>query len=52
MADGYDSHYASFIIDLIADPPITDTNAPTPFFGLYLQASVWTWIVSQSESNR
>jgi len=52
MTDGYNLDQASFIIDLIADPPITDTNPPSSFFGLYFQTAVWTWIVRQSESNR
>ena len=52
MTNGYDGDQPFFIIDLIADPPITDTNPPASVFSPYFQASVRAWIVCQSESHR
>src|SRR2546426_1348027 len=50
MTNGYDFDHSRFVIDLIANSPIANTNAPESFFAFYFQASVRTWIICQSNS--
>jgi len=52
MTNGYDSYHARFIIDLVAYSPVAYAYAPQSFFSFHFQASVGTWIVSQSKSRR
>jgi hypothetical protein len=48
MTDGYDRDLTSFVVDLIADPPIANTNTPQILFVLYFQTSGRTGILGKT----
>ena len=52
MTNRYDSDDACFIIDFIANPPITDANPPELFIAFYFQAATRSGIVGKSQSYR
>lgn len=52
MTDSDDDNLAGGIVDLIPDPPITDTNAPYPFFAPDLQGPRGSRVGAESENRR
>ena len=52
MPDSYDLDHLPIVVNLVTNSPVAHTNTPKSFFGFYLKASVWEWIVRKGQSYR
>ena len=49
MTDCDNSHDSLFIVNLVSNPPIADTNSPASLFAFDLKTAMRTRIIRESE---